>query len=362
MSTERQRHACHERLQGLAAASLDTESLREEAIADLSRTIGFDRWCWPLADPVSLLGHSGIAEVDYFPTLPQMLVLEQQSDVVHKAELAQAPSPVVSLHERTGGELRRSVRWERCLEPYGMGDQVTLACRDGHGCWGWIEAHRSSDDRPFDDQDVGMLRDAAPVLGAALRRSIAGTAASASVEPPRPPGVLVIDQSLHPVSWTSTAWEWLRGFPGAGMYERAGILPTAVYSVAGRVISGRAEPAVMRLRTPAGRWVTVDGEPLQGEEAGRVAVTIRVSTPQEVLDMLTRICALSPRETELVSLLATGLQTRELASQLFISPYTVKDHLKTVFAKVGVRSRRELISVIMGTAGAPADDAAASAG
>jgi len=233
MSTERQRHACQERLQRLVESSLDTESLREEAIADLSRTIGFDRWCWPLADPVSLLGHSGIARVDYFPTLPQMLVLEQHGDVVRKSELARSPSPVASLHDRTGGELRRSVRWQRCLEPYGMGDQVTLACRDGHGCWGWIEAHRSANERPFDEQDVTMLDEVAPVLGAALRRSMASTAATTSTDPPRPPGVLVIDHALRPVSWTPTAWDWLRAFPGAGMYERAGILPTAVYSVAG---------------------------------------------------------------------------------------------------------------------------------
>lgn len=41
-----------------------------------------------------------------------------------------------------------------------------------------------------------------------------------------------------------------------------------------------------------------------------------------------------------------GERTREVAERLVISPYTGQEHLKAVFAKVGVRSRRELIGRI----------------
>jgi DNA-binding CsgD family transcriptional regulator len=68
-----------------------------------------------------------------------------------------------------------------------------------------------------------------------------------------------------------------------------------------------------------------------------------------VLDMLRRLCALTRREAQLVGLVVAGLSTRELAAALFISQYTVKDHLKAVFDKVGVRSRRELIREVMGS-------------
>ena len=76
MATKRERTRCRERLEKLSESHLDGEAMRYEAIGELQRVIGFDRWCWPLADPETLLPSSGLAEHDFGPAVPRSLELE----------------------------------------------------------------------------------------------------------------------------------------------------------------------------------------------------------------------------------------------------------------------------------------------
>jgi len=57
---------------------------------------------------------------------------------------------------------------------------------------------------------------------------------------------------------------------------------------------------------------------------------------------------LSRRQEETALLAATGYSNREIAEKLFISEHTVKDHLKEIFQKIGVRTRSELCPKILG--------------
>jgi DNA-binding CsgD family transcriptional regulator len=90
--------------------------------------------------------------------------------------------------------------------------------------------------------------------------------------------------------------------------------------------------------------VKVEAAQLEGFDAGRIAVALRGAAPAETFDMLSRAYALTPRERELVAALVDGMDTRAIAERLFISRHTVQDHLKSVFRKVGVRTRRELLA------------------
>jgi DNA-binding NarL/FixJ family response regulator len=52
---------------------------------------------------------------------------------------------------------------------------------------------------------------------------------------------------------------------------------------------------------------------------------------------------LSTREREVLSLMATGATNAEIATQLFLSPHTIKEHTSTLYRKLGVRNRAEAV-------------------
>ena len=53
--------------------------------------------------------------------------------------------------------------------------------------------------------------------------------------------------------------------------------------------------------------------------------------------------SLTTSERAVARLVSEGLTNRQVGQRLFISPHTVQGHLKSIFAKAGVRSRRELV-------------------
>jgi DNA-binding CsgD family transcriptional regulator len=70
------------------------------------------------------------------------------------------------------------------------------------------------------------------------------------------------------------------------------------------------------------------------------------ATVDQVAPLIASANQLSDRETHIALLVLRGLSTTEIAVKLFISAYTVQDHLKSIFEKTGVRSRRGLVTEI----------------
>jgi DNA-binding NarL/FixJ family response regulator len=70
--------------------------------------------------------------------------------------------------------------------------------------------------------------------------------------------------------------------------------------------------------------------------------------PADTVPLLLSAHGLTSREAEVARLVLRGTSTRGIVDALHISHYTVQDHLKAVFDKVGVRSRGELAVRLLG--------------
>ena len=106
-------------------------------------------------------------------------------------------------------------------------------------------------------------------------------------------------------------------------------------------------PAYARTHLAGGSWLTLRAARLSCGLPGparllrcrSLAVTIEEASAADRLDLFSRALALSTREQELLSLLATGSDTRAMARQMSLSEHTVQDHLKSIFTAEGRRPR-----------------------
>jgi DNA-binding CsgD family transcriptional regulator len=79
----------------------------------------------------------------------------------------------------------------------------------------------------------------------------------------------------------------------------------------------------------------------QKQVVGFIGTVEMVANPEKKKsDLLKR---LSEREVEIVNLLATGCSVKTIAKLLQISPFTVADHLKSIYRKLDVHSKNEAI-------------------
>ncbi|MFB7600587.1 LuxR C-terminal-related transcriptional regulator [Streptomyces sp. NPDC056160] len=178
-------------------------------------------------------------------------------------------------------------------------------------------------------------------MAAALRRAVHRAPADAAPRPAEA-GVLLLGQDLRLLLENPAAKLWRDELAYSGAE-----LPIAVLEVAARG-RGAALPAHGRIRGRSGRWVSVHASPLSGGPyPAPLAVTVHPAPAPEVAEVLLLAYGLTPRERDVLARVVAGLPSPAIAMELRITAATVQDHLKSVFAKTGVRSRRALVATIL---------------
>jgi DNA-binding CsgD family transcriptional regulator len=345
--------AALERVLRLCDAGHDTRTVRLELLGEIRRVVGFDAYAWLVTDPQTSVGCAPLADVPCLPELPRLIRLKYLTTINRWTALR---TRVALLAEATGGDLSRSLLWRDLLCRYGVSDIASSVYRDRFGCWGFLDLWRIGPARRFSEAEAGFLSTIAPPVTTALRHSQAGTfvrRASRELVPPGPV-VLLLSPDLEVRAQTPQTQQYLRTLVPPPP-DRPPV-PASAYNVAAQLLASEAGAdqnlPVARVHLSHGLWLTLRAGRIGNagkQEERDIAVSIEETSPTERLALFSRAFGLSPRESELLHQLAAGNDTRDLARRMFVSQYTVQDHLKAIFAKTSVRNRSTLLSRALGT-------------
>jgi DNA-binding CsgD family transcriptional regulator len=327
----------------ICRSGLPPDALREKVLGRLRRAVPFDAAFWSTADPATLLLTQPHQEEIPPDTIPYFIQNEFVEDDVNKwTTLARDPMGVRTLVEATEGNMDASPRYRDIFRPLGLGDELRAVLRVGGACWGFVCLHREAG-TAFSLEERLYVRRLAPHLAEAIQAGLLVSKVERS-DPAEAPGLVLLAPDGSLVSTTAAGERWLHelGYPDP---RRSG-LPAEVQTIAAQIDQPGGLPR-LPVRTTGGRWAVLHASRLPAEGAAAIAVIIEEPSPAEIAPVLMLAYGLTKQEQTITRLVCRGLSTRELTEALHISAHTVQDHLKSIFDKTGVRSRRELVATIL---------------
>jgi DNA-binding CsgD family transcriptional regulator len=350
----------------LCYAGLDEKMLLREVAVRLQRVVPFEAYCANTTDPSSGL-ITGLVTEGMGGGSVARAFLEHvyfEDDVNEYNSMARNRHPVALLSEATGGRLERALRYREVSGPAGLDYELRSVFTSNRELWGAINLWRERGRPDFSAREVAFLRRVAPHLGAGLSAAVLLSQASLVQEGEGVPGVLVLDHRGWVSHYTAAAERWLHELeedPDSGWWEGRGPtawregrgLPAAVWTMMGTLRQALKHETdrdlndVPRLcsRARSGRWLTLHGSLTESapDRRGEIVIVIEPSGPREVTWLRATAYGLSLRERAVVDLVVRGASTKQISQALYISEYTVQDHLSNIFDKIGVRDRRTLV-------------------
>lgn len=337
------------RIGDAAGRCRDLPALAEAVCTAVSREVSFDFGCFATLDPATGLiswarktrplgvGDEEFAAAEY-----------GAADINSFAEIAQRRPPVGVLSIDTAGRLDACRRYADFLRPrFGFSDELRAVFTSRATSWGALAIYRSGGEPAFTTADARELADSSEVVAGAIQQILFGQDATPrladAIRPPAGdsgPAVLIIDAADHLTHLSPAA---RRDVEDLGGWEH-GSLPTSVLAVAASLRHHDEHPSA-RVQGRSGRWLSLRAAPLEGPaRKADVVVTIEPATGTELSRLALTARGLTAREEDVAMLVLQGASTRTISSALHLSPHTVHDHLKAIFAKLGVNSRREMIA------------------
>jgi DNA-binding CsgD family transcriptional regulator len=337
----------------LGSRGLSRHEYFAELAPRLRRVIDSDATCWHTLDPQTRLLTSdqsaelverGIFTADTVHVAGERVIRSEYvvDDENTFAQLATRRVPVATLEQATRGNPKRSVRYRELLQPSDIPHELRAAFVIRGRVWGAVHIARRAASGAFSQRDIDALARIVGPIAQGIRGSLRFDAARRATGA-EAPGLLVLDAGDEVELLTSPAAPLLGSLSNS---SRDDALPAAVLALASFLRSQDGSKANGgSVVTVPGRegWVTLHGS--KPDPAGdRIAIVIEAASGPRSATLRLEAHGATPREREVATLLARGLTNPEIAEALSLSAHTVQDHTKSLFEKVGVGSRQELVA------------------
>lgn len=332
-------------IERLSVAGLSWEEFAEETLDVLARAVPFDAATVAPFDPESGLITGSVKRAMPSDSYARFAHYEYTAPDDHSfSRIVQRARPIGVLVDDLGGDPARAERYRDFYLPsLSLGHEVRVGARARGALWGGVSLFREIGSRGFQGAEVDVLDSAVDALVRGFRR---GAAWGLHVEPVRvAPVVLIVDAANTVTATTGDHSAWF----GELDPTRSRPLPIAVVSA---IVRAR-QRGEMTITLRAGRfgWASIRAALLQGAGGAptdQVAVTLAQTEAASAVPVIAAALGMTDRERQIVELVLAGRSTSQIAGDLFLSPHTVQDHLKSIFAKARVRSRRDLVALLRG--------------
>jgi DNA-binding CsgD family transcriptional regulator len=341
----------------LSARGLPRKEFFAELSPRLRNVIDNDASCWHTLDPHTRLMTSdspdelierGVFAPDETQAAGELLVRSEYlvEDVNTFAGLAAQRVPVGILDHVTRGDPQRSARYRDLLLPADIPHELRAAFVIRGRVWGAVHIARRAASGPFEQRDVDALAAAAGAIARGIRASLRFDAARRATGVDAP-GLVVLGPQDEVELITPPARELLASLrPERAAYAEDAIA-TPVLALASFVRGApEAGQGGLNAVTVPGSdgWIMLHASLPGPPGDGRIAVVLERAAGARSATVRLEAFGATAREREVATLLARGLSRAELAEALVLSPHTVEDHVKSLYEKLGVASRQELVA------------------
>lgn len=351
--TKRHSEFVQAQVEGLVQSGVHVSEFAAQLVSLLELAIPHDAACIVTIDPATTL-LTGSYKFGLLANAHENDELWAQleygsDDPTRMCQIAKLAVPAMATSQLPGGPTD-SVRMNELVIPGGFSDELRMVALDGEDVWGGVNLFRADGTEPFSMDEIALLGIMSATIAAGLQAGLMSRETEVWSGPSHVgPAVLFVGRDAELKQTSYGADVLLDHLTDEVNRSPATAIIRGLVERAKQYASGEGQSiARARLRTPSGKWLIAHGAPLatQDEPSGDVIVMIDEARSAEVVSLVSATFGFTNRESEVAELAIQGLDTKAIATALYISPYTVQDHLKAIFDKAGVRSRRELMAKV----------------